>query len=70
VGEPLAAVLDPLCQLRQLDPGQVFLEGRVGGRLARLTAAYVGAVSRSSDRRGLPELALNRRLRCRISCWG
>jgi hypothetical protein len=34
VGEPLAAVLDQLGQLRQLDPGQIFLDGRMGRRLA------------------------------------
>src|SRR6516225_5319537 len=27
-------MLDPLCQLRQFDPGQVFLDGRMGRRLA------------------------------------
>jgi hypothetical protein len=34
VGEPLAAVLDPLYQPRKFDPGQVFLDGRMGRRLA------------------------------------
>ena len=34
MGESLPAVLDPLCQFRKFDPGQVFLDGRMGRRLA------------------------------------
>jgi len=34
VGEQLAAALDPLCQRRKFDPGQIFLDDRMGRRLA------------------------------------